>query len=129
MRKFRVYYKHAGGMIGVGIEEMEQINGRGHIAAIASVFIPESLSDIEIVSRLIDICGVGQDESFVLKLSRTLPTPTMDRLRSKHPNVIFKRTNFRSQATSKELCHDALTRKTTVIERLNHEGTGRCDDL
>lgn len=116
-RSFRIYYKRWDGNIGAGFEEYVPGIYPAEIKVFASVFIKQNVSDYELICKLIDMyCPV--DSTIKIQTSQTIDRYTLDHLRTRYPNIIFRRIRGSQIQGVKELSNDALRRRSTVSEKL-----------
>lgn len=116
-KHYKVYYKRANGCIGVGIEEYLQGEGEAEIVAFGSIFIDQSLSDYELITKILEeYCDM--DAQIKVKLTQVLRKETLEEIRLKYPQIVFRRSRSRELENIKALCFDSLERKSTVYEIL-----------
>ncbi|MBT2653916.1 hypothetical protein J7E81_01475 [Bacillus sp. ISL-18] len=115
-KHYRMYYKRWDANIGAGIEQY--IPGHTQeITMFASIFIKETLSDYELICRLIDKY-VDTDGPVKLMTSQIVDRYTLDHLRTRYPNITFRRIRGSQISNVRDLSNDALRRRTTLYETL-----------
>jgi len=118
-RHFKIYYKRWDANIGVGVEEYTP--GRpSEVKMIASVFIKNNISDYELLCRLIDTY-CASDGPRKIKTTQLVDRYTLDHLRTRYPDVTFRRITGKQYLGVKQLSHDALERRNTIYERFEGE--------
>ena len=115
-RHFRMYYKRWDGNIGAGIEEYVP-GPTQEIKMFASVFIKQNTSDYELICRLIDKY-VATDGPVKLMTTQLVDRYTLDHLRTRYPNITFRRIRGSQIENVRNLSNDALRRRKTIFENL-----------
>jgi hypothetical protein len=113
---YRLYYKRWDGNIGAGLEEY--VPGvTQEIKMFASVFIKQNTSDYELICSLID-SYVATDGPVKLMTTQLVDRYTLDHLRTKYPNIVFRRIRGSQIENVRNLTDDALRRRTTLFEKM-----------
>lgn len=116
-RHFRIYFKRDNGCTGAGIEEYRQSDWRPEVIAFASVYIDRHLTNSEIVSFLLDeYCNPS--EPIKVKLTQLIEREAFEDLQKHYPQVIFRRTRGKEVRELRLLSQDAVSRKSTIYEKL-----------
>jgi hypothetical protein len=117
---FRIYYKRHDGNIGAGVEHYLPGAYPTELKLFASVFIKQNLSDYDLICRLIDsYCPTNSPVK--LMTSQLVDRYTLDHLRTRYPNIVFRRIRGSQIHGVKELASDALLRRSTVVEHMDGE--------
>ncbi|OHX42357.1 hypothetical protein [Cytobacillus oceanisediminis] len=115
-RYFRLYYKRWDGNIGAGLEEYVPGVYPSELKMFASVFIKQNTSDYDLICKLIDsYCPTeGPIKLFTTQL---VDRYTLDHLRTRYPNIVFRRTRGSQIKGVRDFADDALRRRSTIIEK------------
>jgi hypothetical protein len=112
---YRLYYKRWDGNIGAGLEEY--VPGvTQEIKMFASVFLKQNTSDYELICSLID-SYVATDGPVKLMTTQLVDRYTLDHLRTRYPNIVFRRIRGSQIQNVRDLTNDALRRRTTLVEK------------
>lgn len=116
-RHFRIYYKRWDANIGAGVEEY--VPGvTQEVKMFASVFVKQNTSDYELICMLIDsYCAIERPAK--LMTSQLVDRYTLDHLKTKYPNITFRRIRGSQIHGVKQLSDDALRRRSNIFEKMN----------
>ena len=115
-KHYRLYYKRWDANIGAGIEQY--IPGHTQeIKMFASVFYKQNVSDYELICRLIDEY-VYTEGPVKLMTTQLVDRYTLDHLRTRYPNITFRRIRGSQINNVRDLSNDALRRRATLHEKL-----------
>jgi hypothetical protein len=118
-KHYRMYYKRWDANIGAGIEQY--IPGQTQeIVAFASVFLKQNVSDYELICSLID-SYVAMDGPVKLMTTQLVDRYTLDHLRTKYPNIVFRRIRGSQINNVRDLTDDALRRRSTLVEKMEDD--------
>jgi hypothetical protein len=118
-KHYRMYYKRWDGNIGAGVEEY--VPGvTQEIKMFASIFRKQNTSDYELICSLID-SYVSTDGPVKLMTTQLVDRYTLDHLRTKFPNIVFRRIRGSQIENVRNLTNDALRRRTTLVERMEDD--------
>ncbi|MGF6951007.1 hypothetical protein QF028_003512 [Neobacillus sp. B4I6] len=116
---YRLYYKRWDGNIGAGLEEY--VPGvTQEIKMFASVFLKQNTSDYELICSLID-SYVATDGPVKLMTTQLVDRYTLDHLRTKYPNIVFRRIRGSQIENVRNLTDDALRRRSTLVEKMEDD--------
>ncbi|QIZ08493.1 hypothetical protein HFZ78_18740 [Priestia megaterium] len=118
-KHYRMFYKRWDGNIGAGLEEY--VPGvTQEIKMFASVFLKQNTSDYELICSIID-SYVATDGPVKLMTTQLVDRYTLDHLRTKYPNIVFRRIRGSQIQNVRDLTNDALRRRTTLVEKMEDD--------
>jgi hypothetical protein len=119
-RHFRMYYKRWDGNVGIGVEEYTPGTYPTDVKMFASIFLKANITDYDLICKVIDTYCPSESQT-KLWTSQMLDRYTLDHLRTRYPNITFRRIRGRHIYGVKDLSNDALRRRSTIVERAEGE--------